>query len=126
MFFLGALLHSLDKPQIISGYFPQILQRASATSELVVGIVLREDDAAGGDHGPVAPSPPVESAIEATASAAEAVEVTEAAESRVVGSNAAAATEDGGAALVLLLPQEVGLATVILRVCVMDDKKRGG
>ena len=119
-------MHSLDKPQIISGYFPQILQRASATSELVVGIVLREDDAAGGDHGPVAATSAVESAIEATASTAEAVEVTEAAESRVVGSNAAAATEDDGAALVLLLPQEVGLATVILRVCVMDDKKRGG
>ena len=119
-------MHSLDKSQIISGYFPQILQRASATSELVVGIVLREDDAAGGDHGPVAAPSPVESAIEATASAAEAVEVAKTAESRVIGGNTAAASEDDSAALVLLLPQEVGLATVILRVCVMDDKKRGG
>ena len=119
-------MHSLDKSQIISGYFPQILQRASATSELVVWIVLREDDAAGGDHGPVAAPSPIEPAIEAAPSTAEAVEVTEAAESRVIGGNTAAAAKDDGAALVLLLPQKVGVATVILRVCAMDDKKRGG
>ena len=46
----------------------------------------------------------------------EPVEVAEAAEPGVVGGDAAAA-EDGGAALQLLLPQEVGVAALVLRVC---------
>ena len=50
-------MYSLDQPQIFPGYFPQILQRASATAEFIVGVVLGEGDAAGADgrnHRPVA------------------------------------------------------------------------
>ena len=67
------IMHSLDQPQVLPGYFPQILQRASAAAELVVGVVLGEGDAAGSDgghHRPVAaaihPSP-VEAAVHRTA-----------------------------------------------------------
>ena len=51
-----------------------------------------------------------------TSNRPESVEVAEAAESGVVCGDATAA-EDGGAALQLLLPKEVGVATLVLRVC---------